>query len=242
MAPRSGADQELTMTTRPTTLAALAALAALVSFAPSADAQKRQPRQEQSGGETLDRITPNQMAGLLRNRGHRADVVTENNRTRLRTQIGNRRVTVFFYACNDGGCQSIQYRALFERNERFTLAFVNAWNYEKRFAKTYIDSDGDLVLEWDVDFDGGVSVGFVSESVQTFQTMLTAFDRFTPRDQGAGSAGGQRAPAPAPDTSGGRSTSPGMPPASPGQAQPDQSGGGSGGKSNTGDRPGERRT
>ncbi|MBL8571593.1 MAG: YbjN domain-containing protein [Phreatobacter sp.] len=235
------------MTKRPTTLAALAALALIAGFAPSADAQKRQPRQEQSGGETLDRITPNQMAGLLRNRGHRAEIVSENNRTRLRTQIGNRRVTVFFYACNDTGCQSIQYRALFERNDRFTHAFVNAWNYEKRFAKTYIDSDGDLVLEWDVDFDGGVTVGFISESVQTFQTMLTAFDRFTPRDQGAGSAGGQRAPAPAaPDSSGGRSTSPGMPPSSPGQAQPDQSGGGSGGgsggKSNTGDRPGERRT
>lgn len=228
------------MTKRPTTLAALAALAMITGFALPADAQKRQPRQEQHGGETLDRITPSQMANLLRNRGHRAEVVTENNRTRLRTQIGNRRVTVFFYACNDVGCQSIQYRALFERNERFTLAFVNAWNYEKRFAKTYLDSDGDLVLEWDVDFDGGVSVPFISESVQTFQTMLTAFDRFTPRDQGAGSGGAQRAPAPSPDMGSGRSTSPGVRPSNPGQTQPDQSG--SGGKSNTGDRPGERRT
>ncbi len=226
------------MTTRPLTFAALTAVAALVMAAPSADAQKRQPRQEQSGGETLDRITPNQMANLLRNRGNRAEVVTENNRTRLRTQIGNRRVTIYFYACNDGGCQSIQYRALFEKSERFTLAFVNAWNYEKRFAKAYLDADQDLVLEWDVDLDGGVTVGFVSESVATFQTMLTAFDRFTPRDQGGGSSGGGRAPGP--DMGGGRSTSPGLPPQAPGgQTQPDQSG--SGGKS-TGERPGERRT
>lgn len=245
------------MTKRPLTFATLTALAALVSFVPAADAQKRQPRQEQSSAETLDRITPQQMAGVLRNRGNRAEIVTENNRTRIRTQIGNRRVTIYFYACNDVGCQSIQYRALFEKNERFTLAFVNAWNYEKRFAKTYLDSDNDLVLEWDVDLDGGVTVGFVSESVATFQTMLTAFDRFTPRVQGGGNAsggnsgggsaagtdGGRSTSPGVPDSGGGRTTSPGMgsaPPSSPGQPTPDQSG--SGGKSTTGERPGERRT
>lgn len=261
------------MKTRPLTLAAATALAALISFAPGAEAQKRQQRSEQSGAaEATDRIFPNQMAAILRNRGHRAEVVTENNRTRLRTQIGSRRVTVYFYACNDNGCQSIQYRALFERNERFTLAFVNAWNYEKRFAKTYLDSDGDLVLEWDVDFDGGVTAGFISESVATFQTMLNAFDRFTPRDQGAGGGapsgrspgtgdGAGRSTTPGSgggspiQDGGGRSATPGVPPAERGQAPggggrdsgqaapPAEPGaGGTGGKPNTEDRPGERRT
>lgn len=268
------------MIKRPLVLASLA-VAALLVPAPSADAQKRSPRQDQAQG--IDRITAPQMAGLLRSLGHQAEVVQENNRTRVRTEIGNRRVSVYFYACNEAGCQSIQYRALFQRNERFTLAFVNAWNYEKRFAKTYLDSDGDLVLEWDVDFDGGVTVNFMTESVNTFQTMLRAFDTFTPRNPqtGPGTPGGGRSLAPPPGSEagrgfgggmdagrslspgggrvttpggetgrsmtpgaggmdagrsltpggGGRSMTPGVPP-----------GGGSGGKSDTGDRPGERRT
>lgn len=290
------------MIKRPLVLASLAA-AALLLAPPAADAQKRSPRQ----GQGIDRITAPQMAGLLRNLGHEAEVVTENNRTRVRTQIGNRRVSVYFYACNQEGCQSVQYRALFQRNERFTLAFVNAWNYEKRFAKTYLDSDGDLVLEWDVDFDGGVTVNFISESVNTFQTMLRSFDNFTPRDRGAGGAGagggrtmtpgggmdagrspapgggfggsdtgrsltpgggraiapgggmetgrslspgtgtetgrsltpggGGRAPSPGGGMDTGRSLSPGAPPAGRGGG-----GGNDGGKSDTGDRPGERRT
>jgi hypothetical protein len=237
------------MMKRPLTFATLTALAALVSFVPVADAQKRGQRQEQSAGETVSRITPQQMASVLRNRGNRAEIVTENDRTRIRTQIGNRRVTVFFYACNGEGCQSIQYRALFEKNERFTLAFVNAWNYEKRFAKAYLDSDNDLVLEWDVDFDGGVTVGFISESVQTFQTMLNAFDRFTPRTQGGGNAGagsggagnsgggnvGRSLTPGVPDGGTGRSTSPAPAPAEPTPTGP-------GGKTTTEDRPGERRT
>jgi hypothetical protein len=215
--------------------ATLAAALALFAVVPVAHAQKRsqqdQPAQREEGralGETVGRISPNQMAGILRNRGAPSEIVTENNRSRIRTQIGGRRVTILFYACNDTGCQSIQYRAVFQRNDRYTLAFVNAWNYEKRFAKTYLDNEGDLILEWDVDLDGGVSVPFISESVQTFQTMLGAFDRFTPRDSSPGAPRGQG------DGAGpsGRSAPPSdvPPPATGGK-------GGSGA-----DRPGERRT
>ncbi len=227
------------MTRRPPAFASLAAAMALlagVSMVSEALAQKRPPR-SQTQGETIGRIFPGQMAALLRDRGNPAEVITENNRTRIRTEIGTRRSSIYFYACNDDGCQSIQYRTLFRRHERFTLAFVNAWNFEKRFAKAYLDRDGDLVLEWDVDLDGGVTVAFVAESIATFQTMLTTFDRFTPRDESpapdAGATG--RSPAPGAPGDGGRSLTPGRPPAGPGQS-------GTGGKGSTGDVPGERRT
>ncbi len=226
------------MSKRPPALASLAVAIALLagaSLASEALAQKRPPR-SQTQGETIGRIFPGQMAALLRDRGNPAEVVTENNRTRIRTEIGNRRSSIYFYACNDDGCQSIQYRTLFQRHERFTLAFVNAWNYEKRFAKVYLDRDGDLVLEWDVDLDGGVSVAYVAESIATFQTMLNTFDRFTPREQSPdnGSNAG-RSLTPGTPPSGGRSLTPGRPPADPGQS-------GTGGKGTTGDVPGERRT
>jgi hypothetical protein len=223
------------MTLRKPRLALVAAAALLAASAvpPPAAAQKRMPRSEAQDG-TLARIQPSQMASVLRARGLEAEIVTENNRTRIRTEIGGRRSTIHFYACNDDGCQSIQYRTLFRRNERFTLAFVNAWNYEKRFAKTYLDRDGDLVLEWDVDLDGGVTVGFVTESVATFQTMLTAFDRFTPReDSPAAPDPGNAGRSLSPGAPGGRSTTPGRPPGAP-APQPS-------GKGSTGDAPGDRR-
>ncbi|MDP2803909.1 MAG: YbjN domain-containing protein [Phreatobacter sp.] len=222
--------------TSPLALWATVAILAATGFATGAQAQKRPPRSDMAA-TTLARIQPDQMAAVLRDRGNPAEVIRENNRTRVRTEVGNRRTSVHFYACTDEGCQSIQYRTVFRRHERFTLAFVNAWNLEKRFAKAYLDSDGDLILEWDVDFDGGVTVGFVSESVATFQTMLTAFDRFTPRNDApaapdAGNGGRSLSPG---MPGGGRSTTPGLTPAVPGQPQPS-------GKGSTGDVPGERRT
>ena len=221
------------MPVRSTVIALCALLAALPLG--EAQAQKRNPRELET--LTIGRISPRQMAAVLRERGNPAEITTDNNRTRLTTEISGLRTSVHFYSCNDGGCQSIQYRTLFRRNERFTLAFVNAWNYEKRFAKAYLDRDGDLVLEWDVDLDGGVSVAYVAETVSTFQAMLNTFGRFTPADGGASPDSGNtgRSLTPGQPGGAGRSTAPGRAPA---EAAPPSTGG----KGNSGDVPGERRT
>ncbi|PTM57031.1 YbjN domain-containing protein [Phreatobacter oligotrophus] len=221
------------MPVRSTVIAFCALLAALPLG--EAQAQKRNPREQET--LTIGRISPRQMAAVLRERGNPAEITTDNNRTRLTTEISGLRTSVHFYSCNDGGCQSIQYRTLFRRNERFTLAFVNAWNYEKRFAKAYLDRDGDLVLEWDVDLDGGVSVAYVAETVSTFQAMLNTFGRFTPADGGASPDAGNTGRSLTPGQSGGagRSTAPGRAPA---EAAPPATGG----KGSSGDAPGERRT
>lgn len=219
------------MPARPAALAFCALLAALPLT--EALAQKRSPRDAQE--TTLGRIMPRQMAAILRERGNSAEITTENNRTRITTEIVGLRTSVHFYSCNDDGCQSIQYRTLFRRNERFTLAFVNAWNFEKRFAKAYLDRDGDLVLEWDVDLDGGVTVAYVAETISTFQAMLNTFNRFTPADSSPSPDTGNAGRTLTPGQPGGRSTAPGRPPA---EAAPPATGG----KGNSGDVPGERRT
>lgn len=221
------------MPVRSAAAVALCALVTALALTP-VSAQKRTPRDQQETA-TLGRIQPRQMAAVLRERGNPAEIRTENNRTRLSTEIAGLRTSVHFYACNDAGCQSIQYRTLFRRNERFTLAFVNAWNYEKRFAKAYLDRDGDLVLEWDVDLDGGVTVAYIAETVSTFQAMLNTFNRFTPADGGAAPDTGNAGRSLTPGQPGGRSTAPGRPPA---EAAPPATGG----KGNSGDAPGERRT
>lgn len=220
----------------PVRSAAALALCALLAALPSgeANAQKRTSRDGQEAS-TLARIMPRQMAAVLRERGNPAEITTENNRTRITTEIGSWRTSVHFYSCNDGGCQSIQYRSLFRRSERFTLAFVNAWNFEKRFAKAYLDRDGDLVLEWDVDLDGGVTINYVAETISTFQAMLNTFSRFTPADGNGAPDAGNTGRSLTPGQSGGRSPAPGRAPA-------DNPPPASGGKGNSADAPGERRT
>jgi hypothetical protein len=44
------------------------------------------------------------------------------------------------------------------KNSKTTLAKINEWNKDKRFSRTYLDEDGDPVLQIDLDLSGGVTI------------------------------------------------------------------------------------
>lgn len=51
---------------------------------------------------------------------------------------------------------------------RATMKDVNTWNQEKRFARAYLDGDGDPVVEAELDLAGGVTIARVRDFIQTF--------------------------------------------------------------------------
>ena len=57
------------------------------------------------------------------------------------------------------------------------LAAVNAWNKSKRFSRAYLDRVNDAVIESDLDFDGGTTVGAIKEFIRTFKLSVTAYAR-----------------------------------------------------------------
>lgn len=71
---------------------------------------------------------------------------------------------------------NMQFWAGFKK--KADLQKVNEWNKNKRFSRAYIDGDGDPVVEWDVDFDGGVQKANVENAITTFRAVVVAFTRF----------------------------------------------------------------
>jgi len=67
----------------------------------------------------------------------------------------------------------IQFR--FSIRTAATLRQMNDWNREKKFAKAYLDEDGDPTLEMDLDLEGGVTEARIRDSIKTFQIVLEAF-------------------------------------------------------------------
>jgi len=51
-------------------------------------------------------------------------------------------------------CQSVQYHAGFT-DQKLDAEQIDLWNREKRFVRAYIGTDGDAVLEMDVDVEPG---------------------------------------------------------------------------------------
>jgi hypothetical protein len=69
------------------------------------------------------------------------------------------------------------FSILLSKSANKTLSLVNKWNQEKRYAKAYLDSDGDLNLEYDVSFAGGVTTDHIAQAASVFETLLPALDQ-----------------------------------------------------------------
>ncbi len=52
---------------------------------------------------------------------------------------------------------------------------INAWNKTKRYSRTYLDDEGDPVLEVDLDLEGGVSHARVLDYLKTCRVSLAAW-------------------------------------------------------------------
>lgn len=148
-----------------------------------AQAQPEARRAPETPAGTINRITLEQMQRILQGRGYRAEPVPDNPQPRLLTGMSGKTATVTLYSCDQGTCRSAQFRALFRPVDRVDMAFVNAWNREKRYVKAYLTPANELMLEMDVDLEGGVTIAHVSESFRTFEALLAMVDNFRPAEQ-----------------------------------------------------------
>jgi len=138
---------------------------------------------EKGGGdskspEVVTHLKPDDIAGVLREAGYRAELLKQNNRWRIHTGMGGRKITVYLY-CDEksGACDSLTYSLGFTASSDFTLAMANKWNRDKRYAKAYIDTDGGMVMEYDLSFSGGVTRDTVAESARLFDRLVSMFDQ-----------------------------------------------------------------
>lgn len=165
---------------------ALAAFLALTVATASAQAQIKSPLSQGQGAtpssasEPIKRVTVDVLSKVLQDSGYRAEIVQGSKEKYIRTGLSGRRAAIYMYDCKDGTCGAYQFSAIFTKNEKYTLAFVNAWNKARRYAKAYLDNDGDLNFEWDIDLDGGVTPEYIKTTVSSFETYLGSFDKFTP--------------------------------------------------------------
>jgi len=126
---------------------AVAAVALVLTSAPAA-AQMR------------ERITAEQLAGLLRDKGlqgtvnEKGNVLVTANGTKILFLISGQTVQAYFGLSGTSA----------------NVNTVNDWNKSKRFSRAYIDGDGDPCVELDYDLEGGVS----DESIKVWFDTVTA--------------------------------------------------------------------
>lgn len=71
---------------------------------------------------------------------------------------------------------SAQLFAGFSSSRAMSPVIINEWNRTKRFSRSYIDREGDPILESDIDLEGGITEQAIVTWIQTFAISLKAFN------------------------------------------------------------------
>jgi hypothetical protein len=91
----------------------------------------------------------------------------------IRGRLGGVRYNVYFYGCEKGKeCDSIQFWTFIDAPETDLLVAVNDWNRDHRFGKAYIDADGDVAIELDVNLWGGVTPKNLDDTFDWWRVVL----------------------------------------------------------------------
>ena len=88
-------------------------------------------------------------------------------------RVAGQEYWLYFYGCdkNHTNCTSVQFWTYWT-GEVLTAEEMNAWNADTRFGKLYVDGDGDLNLEMDVNLDYGVTYKNLDDTFDIWQTVL----------------------------------------------------------------------
>lgn len=81
------------------------------------------------------------------------------------------------YGCDKAGkaCKNLQFFAGWSDFD-IGLDEINAWNQGYRFAKAYLDSDGDVILEMDISIEHGVGSAYLEDTFETWLGIIQLFE------------------------------------------------------------------
>jgi len=146
-------------------ISATAALALTASAAPAA---------------TVEATNPPSVVSAMQSAGYQAKLVADKSGDpMIESGVAGKKFLVFFYNCTDNkDCRTIQFYTGFKPDKAVGLDRINDWNKHQRFGRAYIDSEGDPVIEMDVDLDdGGLSPALFTDNLEFWESAIAAFQK-----------------------------------------------------------------
>jgi hypothetical protein len=123
---------------------------------------------------SLKGITPKELEGVFQE-AQLAYERTGPGEYRLE-MAGLKRVWLYLDYCQGERCGVLTLSAGFTPEEPPDLNLLNQWNRDRRFSRAFLDGEGAVWIESDLDLTGGVSLGAVKAFLELFaQEILPDF-------------------------------------------------------------------
>lgn len=132
-----------------------AALAFAMALATPAAAADEAP----CGPNLICATEPEKVAAAMRTAGYRAKIEKDSEGDpAIASAASGYNFTVLFYGCEKHiRCDSLQFRATFDKDAAITPSVVNEWNADRRFSQLALKPDGTLMISYDVTTIGGLT-------------------------------------------------------------------------------------
>jgi hypothetical protein len=128
--------------------------------------------QADTPNRVMNKVTRDQMAGLLRDFGYKVVPVDERDGKYLKATVSNYDIRIYLRECADDGCEGVQFSTGFDKNPKFNIAFANKWNNEHFYARANVDpADGNFYFDYDF-LVKGVTPQFIKSNVLLFVELL----------------------------------------------------------------------
>lgn len=137
-----------------------------------------------TAGTAIADVSASDPYGLMRSMqdfGYVATLETDSDGDpKIASRVSDSTYSVYFFGCDDGkDCTSIQFGAGYNLTIGMKAATINEWNRKKRFAKAYLDDEGDPFLEMDVNLDfEGVGDENFADTLDLWRLLVEDFEEF----------------------------------------------------------------
>lgn len=128
------------------------------------------------GQDVLTEVSPKRMNKILASMGlevQETKTTSDGKTPVLKFELGGYRVVLFLAKDHTDAQLFVGFGG-----QEVTPEKMNEWNRSHRFTRAYRDSDGDPVLESDIDFTGGVTEANIKAWIKIFRNSTGQYARF----------------------------------------------------------------
>jgi hypothetical protein len=103
----------------------------------------------------LSTANPRSIAAFLQKEGYRAKLVTDEGKPHIESAANGAKFYIYLENCKEQkDCQDVMFQSRYDKKEDDPVKVdaVNKYNADNRWARGYLDKDGEPVLEYDVLF------------------------------------------------------------------------------------------
>ena len=131
------------------------------------------------GSRIIDATTPDSVAEIARRYGSADQATDALGDPMVQAQLSSGvYYDIYFYGCtNAANCRNLQFVATWDYKGA-SADEVMRWNREKRFGKAYLNDEGNLVVEMNVNIDYGVTDRNFDDTIDWWRVVVDEFVTF----------------------------------------------------------------